>query len=202
MPLDPPLLRAPLTRQTFDKWAGPLSSVRPNDTILSCAVGSELFQPKGCELHSWDFLGNRTTLDFPSAFYDVVYLNRVLEHHDWDSQKKLVREGLRVLKPGGELMACSVACNDQEELFKFAVQQGFDTERFETTRLSNRCIAQLKPTEVAFFQSMTVIPNRKRFVEYLHEQGFPTAKLENCWTVKGSFAISRLHCGLRWTRAL
>ena len=203
MPLDPPLLRIPSSKMTWERWAGPLSSVRPNDLILSCALTKEqLFCPAGAELHSWDLLGDRTTLDFPSSFYDVVYFNRVLENCSHDTRKKLVREGLRVLKPGGQLLSCSIACNDQEELYKFAVSQGFDTTKFEAARLNNYCIATLKPQEAEYFQSLTVVPNRKRFVHYLHEQGFPTASLENCWTVKDSFPINRLFVGMKWVKAL
>lgn len=200
--LETPLLRIPTNKQTFARWANLLGNVRENDVILSCAIPNKLYCPAGVELHSWDFLGSRTTLDFPSSFYDVVYLNHVLEHHGEEDRRKLVREGLRCLKPGGQMFACSIACNDQEEVYRFADQHGYGVDRFLATRLNNRDIASLRPTDAAFFKSMVVVPDRKRFVSYLHEQGFSSAKLEDMWSVKGTFPVSRLSVGMRWVKPL
>jgi SAM-dependent methyltransferase len=201
MQFESPNLRISLNKLDFGRWSNQLSSVRDNDQILSVSQtkGDNVYCPNGHELHSWDYLEGKNTLDFPSATYDLVYLWKVLEHRDWDAQKALVRESLRVVKPGGKVFALSVACNDQEEVFLFLQKHGFDTKQFEQTRLSNRCIAQLGPHGAAFFQSHIIIPNRKRFVSYLAEQGF-TATLEQMWHVRDNFGINRLHVGLCWVR--
>ena len=202
MQFESPNLRISLNKMDFSRWSNQLANVRDNDQILSCSNSSKdkLYCPQGFELHSWDHLENKTTLDFPSATYDFVYLYKVLEHKNWDDQKKIVREALRVVKPGGKVFACSVSCNDQEQLFLFLQKHGYDTSEFERTRLSNRCIAQLGPQGAAFFQSHIVIPNRKRFVSYLAEQGF-VSSLEKMWDVRDNFAINRLNVGMIWVRA-
>ncbi len=203
MPLEPPQLRVPTTKMQWQHWMGPLSNVRKSDIILSCSPGEQepLFCPQDCSLNAWDYLGDRTELQFPSSLYDFVYFNQILERHDHDNRQKLIQEGLRVLKPGGVLMSLSVACNDNEELYNFAKTQGFDTTQFEATRLMNRDIGMLRPSDCAFFKSLTIIQNRSRMIDYCKENGFP-ASLENCWTFKGQFPVNRLHVGLKWFKVL
>ena len=138
----------------------------------------------------------------PSNGFDYCYLSGVFELHDWDGKRAILQEALRVVKPGGIVQALSVCCDDQKELYELAVKLGYDTKEFEAKRLTNGDIVKLKPNDASFFRSVLVIPNRQRLVEYLHEQGFPEAKLEHMWEFNRTFPINRISIALRWHRAM
>ncbi len=185
-------------------WMGSQSGVRQNDIILSISVSEEegLFCPNEAKIHSWDFIGPSTYLAFPSALYDYVYFNYVLEKHDHAGRLALIQEGLRVLKPGGQLISLSLCCNDSEELYNFAIKQGFDLTRFEAERLTDQDIVRLRPSDGIYTKSLTIVADRVNLVKYCIKIGFSNASLESMWDVKGQFPINRLSVALKWYKAV
>lgn len=82
-------LAAPIN---LDVGAG--DAARPDWITLDISDGCDLF---------WDL---RRGIPFPDAVVDTVYSSHLLEHMDYDAGQALLRETLRVLKPGGTISVC------------------------------------------------------------------------------------------------
>jgi predicted SAM-dependent methyltransferase len=57
---------------------------------------------ESCDLY-WDL---RRGIPFPDNSVDVVYSSHLMEHMPYDAGQELLRQALRVLKPGGTISIC------------------------------------------------------------------------------------------------
>lgn len=204
MPLEPPQLSFKISKTPTASWMK--RHGEPSDIVLSLAPLKEdnkveLYLPHG-EVHSWSYLekNDYKLASFPSSFYDSVYLNQVLEEFDVEFQRKLLKEVMRVLKPGGVATALSKACNDAEEVYKLAKAHGFDTTEFENLRLTNKHIIMLRPQDAIFLTNLIIIPNRKRLVNFIKGFGFNEVTLEHLWKAGPKFITNRFYVGMKWQK--
>ncbi len=86
-----------------------LASVRAKyETLLQCKTVPEVLQRAGIKYHS---PADAACTGLPEGSVDIVFSNSVLEHVPAEIIRKIMREGHRVLRPGG-LMIHSANCGD------------------------------------------------------------------------------------------
>lgn len=198
--LEAPQLSLPVKKIPFQQWLWQASRCDEGSVIASIAhENGTIFAPKKVDLNSYSFLpSNVSTLDFPSNFYDAVFIHCLLEMSDLEHRRKLLLECGRVLKPGGRIVSVSRACDDNQEVFDLMYPTGIDVSSFVNSRLNSKDIAVLRPTESVFIKSVVRMSQRKLLVEYLHKVGIVEAKLEHLWKAGTNFATNRLLVGMMW----
>jgi len=200
--LEPPKLGIKIARMDVAHWMGNLTGVRADDRVLSLAlIGGSIFAPSHVEVRSWHYLTvDEDTLDFPANFYDVVFLNNVLSEYQEDHRRKLLMSCLRAVKSGGKVISVCPACDDAGELYGLLKPYNFDLTKFENSRLTNKQIAVLKPTQAVFLKSTIHLADRKRLIQYIRDLGFDSVGLEHMWGIPHKFSVNRLMIGLLWQK--
>lgn len=201
MILKPTAIGAKFHKGAPKKW--PFPGYKEGHKVLYISTNKEEMRtPPHVDIHSWSLVGPDTTkFQFPSDFYDFVVLNRVLEEHGKEQRQKIKKECFRLLKLGGILSSISVACDDAKEIYDITEKNlAIDDEKFVKKRLFDKDIASLRPQDLAFFSSSTVIPSRKRLVKYIESLGIEGAKLEHLFGVPEKVVVKRLLVGMKWQK--
>ena len=172
--------------------------IREEDLVLSLQMDDGSMFP-GVVPHYWKSLKpNEIEFDLPSAVYNFVILNEVLECYDSEHKKKLIKECKRVTKNGGIVAAVSKCCHHGQELFDLVRMRKINIDKFCNRRLSNKDIAVLQPSAAVFFSQTIISPNRRRLLEVMNNMGIDDVDLERMWGFPEKLAINSFYVGLKW----
>ncbi len=88
-------------RKTLDLGCGAGEFLRNDPNIIGVESNARLAQRPQV------VLGNATKLPFEDQTFDAIHCRNVIEHLEVDEAYQMIKEGIRVLKPGGIFMIAS-----------------------------------------------------------------------------------------------
>lgn len=188
-------------RKTFPvEWMWKVSGCDENSAVASMAMkDAALFAPPAAaDLTSWMYLeAGEASFSLPTAYYDAVFIMYALEHYSTEKRRDLILECGSLVKPGGKVVAVSLACDDGQEILDLMEPTGVDVSTFVEARLNNADISRLRPSDAVFLKGMDVIPTRKRLVKYIRSFNIE-CELNHLWKAGNSYAVNRLSVGMIW----
>lgn len=161
--IEPPQLRAPIHKQKSDVWIS--KQISPQHAVFEAyefRKWSSTLSPADGQFSRLAFrIGAQFELPFQNNKFDRVVLKYTLNHvSELESQRKVIDECLRILKPGGAILSVARACDSGQDIAEEMVRVGVPPTRIGLVNLGNKDIAVLKPKMGVFLSDFKMLRKR------------------------------------------